>query len=286
MFHFRRKPSFFSLCTALIVAALIVRLYRITNPIADWHSFRQADTASVTREYVKHGIDFLHPKYHDLSNIQSGENNQGKDNVEGWRMVEFPLVNGLLAYVLRAFPILDLVMVSRLASVLASLCSLVFLILIIVRAYGRRVALATGFFFSLLPYSIYYSRAILPEPVFIALSLASLWTYQQFADTKKWRWVVGSAALFALALLVKPMAVFFIPIFFGIRFYKSFKIQLKDIATGAVFALSFIPLLLWRHWILQYPIGIPISSWLYNGVGKGTNLLPVYMIRFKPAWWD
>jgi len=42
---------------------------------------------------------------------------------------------------------------------------------------------------------------------------------------------------------------------------------------------------LWRRWILQYPIGIPISAWLYNGVGKGTNLLPVYKIRFKPAWW-
>src|SRR5258708_20783807 len=201
-------------------------------------------------------------------------------------MVEFPLVNGILAYILRAFPTLDLVIVSRLASVLAFLCSLVLLMLIIVRAYGKRVALATGFFFSLLRYSVDYSRGILPEPFFIALSLASLWTYQQFVDTKKWRWIFGSTVLFAFALLVKPMAVFFIPIFFGIRFYKLFQVQLKDVVVGIVFALSFIPLLLWRHWILQYPIGIPISSWLYNGVGKGTNLLPVYMIRFKPAWWS
>jgi hypothetical protein len=132
---------------------------------------------------------------------------------------------------------------------------------------------------------VYYSRTILPEPFFIALSLTSLWCYQQFLDKKKWSWVLSSAFLFGLALLIKPMAIFFIPVFIGIRFSETFSIRLEDIFTGILYALSFIPLFLWRRWILQYPIGIPISSWLYNGVGKGTNLLPVYKIRFKPAWW-
>lgn len=285
MFHFVRKHTFFTLFVMIFVLALLARLYRITSPLADWHSFRQADTASVTREYVKHGVDFLHPKYHDLSNVQSGENNDGKDNVEGWRMVEFPLVNGLLAYVLRAFPWLDVVIVSRLASVIASLFSLTFLILLVKRVYGERTALVTGFFFAVLPYSMFYSRAILPEPFFIALTLGSLWVYQEYVYGKNKKWLFGSAVLFALALLVKPMAAFFIPVFLGIRFSKAYNIQLKDVGTGLVFALSFIPLLLWRQWILNYPIGIPISAWLYNGVGKGTNLLPVYKIRFKPAWW-
>ena len=30
-----------------------VRLYKITSPIADWHSWRQADTASVTRNFCE-----------------------------------------------------------------------------------------------------------------------------------------------------------------------------------------------------------------------------------------
>src|SRR5689334_19814520 len=80
----------------ILIIATVMRLYRITNPLADWHSFRQADTASVTREYVKHGIDLLHPTYHDLSNIQSG-----KDNPKGYRMVEFPLVNAGTAWVIQ-----------------------------------------------------------------------------------------------------------------------------------------------------------------------------------------
>src|SRR3989304_3474290 len=86
-----------ALLVMLVFAALVVRLYRITNPAADWHAFRQADTASVTREYIKHGVDWQRPTYHDLSNIQSGQ-----DNPLGYRMVEFPLVNGSLALLLRA----------------------------------------------------------------------------------------------------------------------------------------------------------------------------------------
>lgn len=284
MFRALRSHTFHSMLIGLVVLAFLLRMYKITNPLADWHSFRQADTASVTREYVKHGVDFLRPRYHDLSNIQSGENHEGRDNVQGWRMVEFPLINGILAYILRAFPQLDLVLVSRLASVLASLCTLLLLIRVTARICGEKIALVSGFFFSVLPYSVYYSRAVLPEPFFIALSLGSVWAYQEYLHKGGVVRLVGSVGLFALALLVKPMAVFFVPVFFAVRFSKSFDVKASDVVTGALFALSFIPLLLWRRWIQQYAIGIPISAWLYNGVGKGTNLLPIYQIRFKPAW--
>lgn len=279
------KSRFSIVLTAIVILSLLVRLYKINSPIADWHSFRQADTASVTREFVKHGIDLLHPKYHDLSNIQSGENNNGKDNVQGWRMVEFPIVNGTLALVLRTFPQIDLVTFSRFASVLASLASLIFLSLICKRVYGKKVGLLAAFFFGILPYSIYYSRVVLPEPFLVTSVLTSLWMYQTYVLSKKAKWVIFSAIFFGLALLIKPMAVFFIPIYIGLRFKDNFRIRLDDLVTGVLFGLNCLPLLWWRHWILQYPTGIPISAWLYNGVGKGTNLLPVYKIRFKPAWW-
>ena len=70
-----------------------LRLYRLHYPLLDWHSWRQADTASVTREYVKaKRVDLLQPRYHDLSNIPSG-----RPNPEGYRMVEFPIINGIIA---------------------------------------------------------------------------------------------------------------------------------------------------------------------------------------------
>jgi hypothetical protein len=80
----------------IILLGFVVRVYKIDTPLADWHSWRQADTASVAVEYVKHGIDLLHPKYMDLSNIPSG-----MENPEGFRMVEFPLIPALVALIFK-----------------------------------------------------------------------------------------------------------------------------------------------------------------------------------------
>lgn len=77
---------------ALLVLGFGVRLYKIDNPIADWHSWRQADTAAVTRNFVKYGVNPFLPRYDDLSDV-SGYG----FNLQGYRLVEFPLFN-LLHY--------------------------------------------------------------------------------------------------------------------------------------------------------------------------------------------
>ena len=69
-----KKPDFLILSIILIVA-FTFRLYKINIPLADLHSWRQADTAAVSRNFVKNGIDLFHPIYDDLSNVQSGIDN-------------------------------------------------------------------------------------------------------------------------------------------------------------------------------------------------------------------
>jgi hypothetical protein len=76
----------------IIMVALVVRLYKIDTPLADFHSWRQADTASVARNYVKNGINLMLPTFDDLSNVQSSF-----ENPRGYRMVEFPLYNAAIA---------------------------------------------------------------------------------------------------------------------------------------------------------------------------------------------
>ncbi len=56
---------FYIILTCIAVLSFILRLYHITYPIADWFSWRQADTAAVARNYVKNGIDPLRPRYDD-----------------------------------------------------------------------------------------------------------------------------------------------------------------------------------------------------------------------------
>jgi hypothetical protein len=76
------QTKYSALLILLTVIAIAVRLYKIDSPIADWHSFRQVDTAAVAKLFQKNGIDLLHPKYFDLSNIQSG-----KENKEGFSIL-------------------------------------------------------------------------------------------------------------------------------------------------------------------------------------------------------
>ena len=72
----------------IIILGFLVRTWHINFPIADWHSWRQVDTASVSRIYLEEGINVLAPRYYDISRIQTG-----MLNPQGLRMVEFPVYN-------------------------------------------------------------------------------------------------------------------------------------------------------------------------------------------------
>lgn len=257
---------------AILVLALVVRLYKIDNPVADWHSFRQADTASVTRNFAEKGINMFVPTYHDLSNIQSGF-----DNPKGYRMVEFPLYNFLHLEVFRLVPSIGLDMAGRLTSVILSLISIVVLYLIVNKLSGFFVAFLTSIFMAILPFNIYYSRVILPEPLIIVSLLTSYWFLIRVSETvsiKKRINLLLSAIFLSIAVLVKPFALFFALPHLAILFRSLAKKELNFADITSYATISLLPFGLWRKHIAQYPTGIPVSNWLLNNNG----------IRFRPAW--
>lgn len=263
-----KKESF--LLGLILLFALILRLYRVNNPVADWHAFRQADTASVTREYVKADkIDLLRPKYQDVSNIQSGF-----DNLEGYRMVEFPFINGGLALILKTFKGLDLVLFSRLASVFISLLTIAVLFQLIKEISGQKIALLSSFVYAVLPYSVFYSRAILPEPYFLFFSTFSIWQFYLFAKSRKFLPYSLSILGLALAALLKPFVVFLAPVYLAIIWQFRQKKFLLDPRIYLLPIIAFAPMFTWREWIKNFPSGVPVSDWLFNGNG----------IRLQPAW--
>jgi hypothetical protein len=265
------------LILSLVILAAYLRLYRVDSPLADWHSFRQADTASVTREFTKHNYPIWEPHYQDHSNIASGF-----DNPEGYRMVEFPLVNYLESLVLKTKPNLDLVVVSRLTSVGFSLLGLVSLYGFVYLLTKRRaLAFLSGFIFSTLPYSIFYSRVILPEPAMMGTQLAALFLFLLWLQqpnkikTKSYFLYLSSLIVFAISLLLKPTAIFIAPVYIVLSFaYLGMRALFSPwLISYAI--LGTAPLMGWRAWIKQFPQGIPVSDWLLNGNG----------IRLRPSWW-
>ena len=272
---FRSKYFEYILLSLILITGFGVRLYKIENPIADWHSWRQADTASVSKIYAEKGIDLLLPKYHDISKIQSGI-----FNPEGYRMVEFPFFNALNAVLFNSFPTLSLEVWARLITITCALVTSFFLYLIAKRILNKWAGILAAFFYLFIPYNIYFTRVILPDPMGVMFGIISIWAFLEFTYSNKKLLLLPSSVFFAMALLIKPyIGFYFFPIIYlAVRKYgiKSF-FKNKSLIIGTIIYLliMFTPFFIWRWWEAGFPEGIPFYKWAFNG-----NL-----IRLKPSWW-
>ena len=263
------------LVSFIVIAILSVslRLYKLTGPIADWHSWRQSDTAAVARNYLVNGIDPLHPRYDDLSNIQTGF-----DNPQGYRMVEFPLYQIVGAYIGTIRPSVSIEVILRILTIIASTVTGLALGILILRRVSTIAGIATAFIYAILPYSMYYGRTILPDPHAVMWAVLSLLCIDigMTVSKRKWVYIVLGALMAALAMLSKPVAGFLLLPVIGIVL-SGRKQFLSSIGMLLLYGtIAIIPFLLWRQWILKYPEGIPVYLWLFNANN----------IRFKGAWFN
>lgn len=267
----------FLLLLIILIGAFLVRMYQFHRPVADWHSWRQVDTSSVSRNFVKDGFDILHPRFDDLS--------QGVsliDNPKGYRFVEFPIYNVLQAGLYTKFNRLTLEEWGRVVTIFSSLSSMVFLYLMVRKYINSSTGLIAAFFLAFVPYNVYYGRTILPDQSMVAALLGGTYFFSNWIEDRNLQSSIFNlqfllALIFtAAALLLKPFALFFtLPMIylawrrFGLGFLKKWQL-------GFFLILSIIPLVLWRLWMQQFPEGIPQSNWLFNGNG----------IRFKGAFFN
>ena len=256
------------LFSAILILAFAVRLYKIDRPIADWHSWRQADTAAVARNFIKEGFNTFVPKYDDMSSQANG-----LDNPNRFRFVEFPIYNSLIYLVWSVTGVNDAS--ARLVTVFISLGSCVILFLLVRYLSGFTTAIITAFFFAFLPYNIFYSSAILPGPLMVFAILGLYFSFLKWMnDDTNWWWGILSIIFANFAILAWPTALFFlIPALYlswekyGISFFKK-----SSLWIFAFFAIA--PFIAWRLWISHFPEGIPNWQFLLN---EGN-------IRFKGAF--
>jgi 4-amino-4-deoxy-L-arabinose transferase-like glycosyltransferase len=244
----------------LVVLTVIPRLYRISNPIADWHSWRQADTASVTRNFVKNGFSPLFPK-NDSYYALNGENSF---NPNRYFFAEFPLYN-IITYPLYAAFGVD-TRIARGVSVAISALTVLALYALVLQILDKKHAITAGLLFALLPYNIYYGRVIMPDPLHVFFSVL-MFALLVFAFKKNSLILTALAGMIYLgALLTKPYAlVLLLPI--AVLFLQELrqKPMLSLIKQAAVFFLCAFPLFLaWRLHIQNYPEGMFGTEWLFN----------------------
>ena len=273
-----KRADVFLLALVLFLG-VVLRLYKINIPLADLHSWRQADTAAVARNFTKSGFDLLHPRYDDLSNVQSG-----MDNPEGYRMVEFPIYNAVFAKLYQIWPVFSLEVWGRIVSIFFSLIVMATIYYLTLKESSRVAAFFASFVYAVFPFFVFFSRVVLPESTALGFSMLAI--FFLYLLPKKTRLLnlgcyLLSIAFFALALLTKPTTIFFsLPLVYLAFKHHGWKV-VKTASFYLYFLLAVLPLLFWRSYILKYPEGIPVAEWLLTSVNVAGGLQPIF---FRPAF--
>jgi uncharacterized membrane protein len=262
----------------IIVIALALRLYNINTPLADFHSWRQADTAAVARNFSRDGFDLMHPRYDDISSIQTGI-----ENPNGYRFVEFPLYSAIFGVLYKYLPITSLEVYGRLTSIFFSLVIIGVIYYLSLKEHSRHAAIFASIIYAIMPFFVFFSRVILPETTALSFMFLAIFFLYLFIQNKKRNFIylVTSIIFYALSVLIKPTTIFY-SFALGYLFVMEFRFELfKRWEPYIYFILGLVPFVLWRLYIRDYPEGIPASDWLFTHVNTSQGLLNIF---FKPAF--
>jgi len=268
-----------AILTVLLLIGLMVRMYKVNTPLADFHSWRQADTAAVARNFARDGFNLLSPRYDDLSNFQSGV-----ENPEGYRFVEFPIYNAIFAASYTIAPFVPIEVHGRMVSAIFSLCIVAILYYFLLKETGRIGAVFAAATYATLPTVIFWSRVVLPDVMAVSTSFISaffLYKWVEEKNKKGWIYLFLSLFFFTTSVLVKPTVIFFaIPLIY--LFVRRYDLSVvKNPVVYLFFILSVIPLALWRFYIQAHPEGIPASAWLITTVNTFEGPRTIFL---RPAF--
>lgn len=276
------KKIDYILLGVILLLGIAFRLYHLSAPLSDLHSWRQADTAAVARNYSRNGVDLLNPRYDDLSSIQSGI-----ENPQGLRYVEFPIYNAIVGFIHRYLPVTSVEVYGRLVSAFFSLISISVLYYFLRKERSRISAIFGSGVFAIFPYFVFFSRTVLPETTAVSWMMLSLFfLYLHLNNTKSgiFRQYVFyglSVIFYAGSILIKPTTIFY-SIAIAYLFFSYLKLKAFTTWKTYVFVLlGIVPFVGWRLYIQQFPAGIPASTWLFTTVNTFEGPKNIF---FKPAF--
>jgi 4-amino-4-deoxy-L-arabinose transferase-like glycosyltransferase len=260
---------------ALAALALALRCYGLKAPLLDYHSWRQADTAAIARNYSTNGYRLLYPQV-DWGGLTPGY-------VES----EFPLYTYTLALLYGIFGVRE--WLGRLITALAGAVSVVALYGL-VRASAEyddapgndrrrvapappgtgycRVAVYAGLALTLMPFPIYFGRAAMPDTWMLLAAILAIWTFSRWLERPSARRYAAALLCGALAPLAKTpnLLIVAVPLAAMLLVNRAGPLR-RGRAVGmlALYGLCFVvPSLLW----LRHARALPLDPRLSFGIGE------------------
>jgi len=216
---------------AVLLASLLVRLYRIDAPIAGW---RQADTAAIARNFHQNGYMFFYPQ------IDWGGDTPGYVETE---CPLYPFAVSILYALLG-----DSEVWGRLLTALFALVSIYTTYLLVRQWIDESTGLWSAIFFAVLPRNTYYGRAFMPEAALLMCALLGIYFFSTWLRGEKPRHFYLSALFVAFAGLIKlPILYIGLPLLF----LAWLKYQRRLLRIPAL-------------WLFALLVLLPVAAWYYH----------------------
>lgn len=242
----------------ILLLALLVRLVHINFPISGWHSWRQADTGAIARNFYESGQSILYPQV------------DWAGNSNGFVESEFHIYPYIVSILYHVFGVDD--MWGRIVSVIFSLFTILGLFLLVRKYVNEKTALWSAFIYAVIPMNIYFGRAFMPESAMLCCSVYGIYFFSEWIDKNNLKNFLFATLFVSLAILIKlPTAYIGLPLLFlalnkyGSRAFVNWKIILFVL-------LVFIPVVLWYNHAHQLLLNGGVSFGIWDaGTDKWGN---------------
>lgn len=215
----------------IIVLGLVLRIYKINNPILDLYPIRQEQCAMLARNFLKDGLNIFSGRVDWYGNWDSR-----------W-VLEFPLISYLAALCYNFFGIKELF--GRMISVLFSVGSLGIFYLLVSQFFNRKVAILAVLLFAVSPLNIYFGRVFIPEPLMLFFSLTLLWSFNHWLETDKKIYYFLALVSGALSFLIKIPTLYLLAVLVYLAFLKWKTAAVKKFSLWFYLIVSLLPVLFW-----------------------------------------
>lgn len=250
----------------ILLFSLLIRLYHINFPVSGWHEWRQADTASIAKNFFENGFHIFYPE------VNWGGLNHYVES-------EFQIYPFIVSIFYSLFGFNEIW--GRLLSISFSLFTIYGLYLLTRKIIDEGTALWASFIYSFLPLSVYFGRVIMPEPMMMMCIVYSIYFFYQWIECNKHLYLILSFIFTVLAVLIKlPNLYIGLPLcYLAYQKYKwKFATNWKLLLfTLFVFLFSF----LWYYHAHELYVngGSSFNIWGF-GSDKWGNIKLLYSLSF------
>jgi 4-amino-4-deoxy-L-arabinose transferase-like glycosyltransferase len=233
----------------IVLAAFAVRLIAIDQPFIDPWSWRQSDVAAIARNFLENGFHFTRPQI------------DWAGNERGYVGTEFPVLPFVAAFFYRSAGVQE--WIGRIQGVLFFVLALPFFFGLVRRIFGGVVASWATFFYTFAPLGIVASRAFMPDVPSLSLAIIGMYFFLRWIEEERFRWLILSAVLLSLALLIKvPMAIVGAPLF-----YLAVSDAQKRVPPRKIFAR-------WEIWFFTAVVLVPSAIWYWHAYRIAERFYP------------